>query len=177
MKKLVISLLLLCVLLPAYALADTKADPYLVDTPWEMTVANYGFVRYMDFDSDGTGFMAVPVVYSSYTGESKIYCEIYDFTWSSFVADGDDYVTIHFEGEYPGYGWGLTDVPYQHNTYYLLWNPDFMYLFDLNHSGLDEKQFDASKGLNLTRIDSIPYISTSEIGGYGAFGTGNGGGR
>lgn len=177
MKKILIGLLVICLLLPACAFADTEADWYLVDTPWEMTVATYDFVRYMDFDSDGTGFMAVPVVYSSYTGESYTYCRLHNFTWSSFVVDGDNYVTIHFEGEYPGYGWGLTDVPYQCNTYYLLWNPDFMYLLDLNHSGLDEKQFDASKGLNLTRIDSIPYISSSETGGYGAFGTGSGGAR
>ena len=177
MKKIVISLLLLCILLPAYAFADTKADPYLVDNLWEMTVGFDNQIRYMDFDSVGTGFMAVPVVYSSYTGETKHYCELYNFSWSSFVSEGTNYVTIHFEGEYPGLGWGLCYVPYQHNTYHLFWSEDLMYLYDLNHSGLDAKQFDACKSLHLIRTDSIPYMSSNEIGGYGAFGSGNSGGR
>ena len=177
MKKILISLLMICMLLPVYAFADTEADWYLVDTPWEMTIHPFSNVRYMDFDSDGTGFLATPVVYSSYTGESKTYCETNNFTWNTFEIDGSLYITIHFEGEIGGYGWGLIHNPYQHNTYWLLWNPDFMYLVDNNHSGLDEKQFQASKGMYLTRIDSIPYMSSDETGGYGAFGNGNGGGR
>lgn len=177
MKKLLISLMLLFILLPSYAFAATDADPYLVATPWEMTVGSGSQIHYMNFNADGTGFMALPIVYASYTGESYTYCDVYYFTWSSFVAKGSNYITIHFEGEYPGLGWGLCYVPYQNNTYHLFWSEDLMYLYDLNHSGLDAKQINACKSLYLTRTDSIPYISSSETGGYGAFGTGNGGGR
>lgn len=159
MKKILIGLLVICLLLPACAFADTEADQYLIEYYWEMTVGLDDTIRYMNFLPDGTGYMGVPVVSSSYTGEVKSYLEKFNFTWSSFVADdGGDYVTIHFEGEYWGLGWGLGYNPYQYNTYYLIWNPDLMYLLDLNHSGMDAKQFNASKGLTLTQVDWIPFL-------------------
>lgn len=185
MKKILIGLLVICVLLPVYAFADTEADLYLVDTPWKVSVDNFNNNYYMKFEPDGRGFMAIPMYNMAYEDGSVGNSELCFFTWNTSkpdrstdsFADSFPSITIHFEGEFPGSDWGVGGIPYQYNTYTLIWHPDFMYLLDLNHSGIDAEGFNACKGIDLVRVDSIPFVSSSETGGYGAFGSGNGGGR
>lgn len=166
MKKILIGLLVICVLLPVYAFADTEADWYLVDTPWKVSVDNFNNNYYMKFEPDGRGFMAIPMYNMAYEDGSVGYSELCFFTWNTSkpdrstdsFADSFPSITIHFEGEFPGSDWGVGGIPYQYNTYTLIWHPDFMYLLDLNHSGIDAEGFNACKGIDLIRVDSIPFI-------------------
>ncbi len=175
MKKLLFVLLALCLLFGASALAESDADDYITAGPWHMNVSGWGFDYYMAYFDDGTGIMAVP--YVACDGAHRNH--IYSFNWQTFMDGTSYYINIFFEGEFTDsrYGWGCAHAPHKYNTYFMLWNPERMYLFDLTHTGTDARGFDASKGMNLTRVDEIPGISTNPYGGSGAFGGGSGGGR
>jgi len=176
MRK-ILCLLAAFLFLPVYAMAATDADQYLTAGPWEMTVYGFDNVSYMNFDGDGTGFMAIPTRAVNADGTYQDFCQIYNFVWST-LKDGNDYfINVFFEGEYPGYGWGCLHAPHKFNTYQLLWSTNFMLFNDTTHPGLDAKGHSADKSMTLYSAPFIPYISSNPNGGSGAFGGGGMGSR
>lgn len=141
-------ILLGCAMFPiSKASAATEADQYLMGGRWKMELIGWGKVRYMNFYSDGIGIMEVPYVESP-SGIHGYYN--YGFTWHTYPYEHELFISITFEGDYPGYGWGVLDVPYKANTYKLLWNPQFMILQDWTHTGTDDRGFDLKKSIYLT---------------------------
>ena len=146
-KAFIICLMILLLSVPALAYAASDADEYLLQTRWEMTVPNWSNTSYMSFYSDGIGLWEIPARYVDATGDEIEYYDsfiTYSFTWYTVESNGEAFITIAFEGEYPGYGWGCLHVPYKLNTYQLLWSPDFMLLLDVTHSDLSGESHDAS---------------------------------
>lgn len=144
MKKLLITvlcLMLACTHTPAFATTD--ADSYLVDKVWEMNVANYSNTEYIFFGRDGYGFwvrnyVAVDATGSEYKSSSGAWT--YYFRWKTFTRDNTDYITISFKDQQePVNGWGRYHNPHKENTYWLLWNPTFMYLIDTTHEDIDSR--------------------------------------
>ena len=159
MKKVLIyiclTIFLGCAMFPiSEALAVTEADPYLMDGRWEMEMTGWYGIRYMNFYSDGTGIMEVPYVESP-SGIHGYYN--YGFTWHTYPYGVELFISITFEGDYPGYGWGVLDVPYKSNTYKLIWNPQFMILSDWTHTGTDARGFDAMKTIVLRKEQVVYY--------------------
>lgn len=152
-RRIISFLMLLSLLLSPSAFAASDADEHLLNTRWEMNVTGWDNTSYMNFYNDGVGIWEIPAHYQSAT-ESYDYFITYSFTWYTIEAGDNTYITIAFKGDYPGYGWGCLNVPYQINTYLLLWNPDMMYLFDTSHSGIDARGFDAVKTIELKQPTS-----------------------
>lgn len=129
LKKLVCFLCLLMTALTAPALADSEADQYLVDKVWEMNIGDWGNTEYMFFGRDGYGFMARRYEKSS--------ARLYYFYWQTWTESAtlDTYIRIDFAAQQPPVnGWSLYNNPHQHNAYLLLWNPDFIYMIDMEHA-------------------------------------------
>lgn len=142
-------ILLGCAMFPiSKASAATEADPYLLGGRWKMELIGWGKVRYMNFYSDGTGIMEIPVA-----AISGIMYDNIGFTWNTYPYGHELFINISFTGEYGDdypWGWGVMDVPYKANTYKLLWNPQFMILEDWTHSGTDDRGFNVRKSIYLT---------------------------
>ena len=146
MKKLicVLTLLLMTTLALTPAFAYTEADEYLVDKVWEMNVGDWGNTEYIFFGRDGYGFWARRYE----TGYAKMYY-FYWHTWSEGSALST-YIQIDFGSqEEPVNGWSLYNNPHQQGRYQLLWNPDFMFMIDHEHTGTDIRSTDSRRDLHI----------------------------
>ena len=151
--RLTLCLLLVCAMLPvSWAAADSAVDDKLVLSCWQMTVGNFANITYMNFYRDNTGIMELPVHYQSPT-ESYDTFWCYDFTWYTHENSPYTYITIIFEGEFPGYGWGVNQAPYQMNTYKVLWNDEMIIFNDWMHVTGSPEDSELVKNIKLVKPD------------------------
>ena len=178
MKKLfcILTLLMIITLALSPALADSEADEYLVGKVWEMNIANFDNTEYIFFGRNGYGFWVHR--YETSYGKS------YYFRWETFDGYDKSYITIEFKDqEAPVNGWDLYNNPHKENTYWLLWNPDFMYMIDMTHSGTDLRSTDYRRDLHIFNATTPdPYMlerftNEADNAFSGPFGGGGGGSR
>lgn len=167
MKKLVciLTLLLMTALSLTPAFAETDADQFLVDKVWEMNVGNWGNTEYMFFGHDGYGFWVRPYE----MGDVRMYY-FYWHTWFD-APTMNTWIQIDFGAqEAPVNGWSLYNNPHQHNSYQLLWSPEFMYILDLSHTGTDVRSTDSRRDLHLFDAQTpAPYLVERYVNECNAF--------
>ena len=176
MKKLLVFVLCLMFCCTSAAFASSEADQYLVDKIWEMNVGDFSNTEYFFFGRDGYGFW-----FRSYAKSSG---QSYYFKWETFDGYDKSYITIEFKDQdAPINGWSLYNNPHKENTYWLLWNPDFMYMIDRTHEGTNIRSTDCRKDLHIFNGTVLtPYMVeqyTNEANNAFAYsngGTGGGGG-